>query len=84
MPYGEYQIILLDHAESMSITAANKLLKLFEDIPLRTFFIILTDEYDTLLSTIRSRVRYFAPQIDLLSDDHSDHIVARAIDAYLR
>lgn len=83
-PYGAYQMIIIDHAESMSVTAANKLLKLLEDIPLGTIFVLLSDEYDSLLPTIRSRVRYYSLQAPEVIADHSDHIVSQALEAYLR
>ena len=41
----------------MNVECANKLLKLIEEPPSQTVFIMVTEEYDQLLETIRSRTQ---------------------------
>lgn len=50
------QILLIDAAECMNETAANRLLKTLEEPAEHVLFILLTSAYDALLPTIRSRM----------------------------
>ena len=54
---GGYKISLVWLPERMNIECANKLLKLIEEPPLQTVFIMVCEEPDKLLETIRSRVQ---------------------------
>ena len=54
---GTYRIVILDECHQMSKPAQNAMLKLLEDPPLNTVFILCTTEEDKLLETIRSRAR---------------------------
>jgi DNA polymerase-3 subunit delta' len=57
------KVCLLEPAERMSVSAANSLLKTLEEPPGRAIIILLTENADMLLPTIRSRCQLvrFAP-----------------------
>ncbi len=54
---GGYKISLIWMPERMNIECANKLLKLIEEPPSQTLFIMVCQEPEKLLETIRSRVQ---------------------------
>ena len=54
---GGYKVSLVWLPERMNIECANKLLKLIEEPPQQTVFIMVCEEPDKLLETIRSRVQ---------------------------
>jgi DNA polymerase-3 subunit delta' len=54
---GGYKVSLIWLPERMNIECANKLLKLIEEPPQQTVFIMVCQEPDKLLETIRSRVQ---------------------------
>lgn len=54
---GEYKIMIIWLAEKMNITAANKLLKILEEPPDKTLFLLVTENEDQLLRTIVSRTQ---------------------------
>ena len=54
---GGYKVSVIWLPERMNIECANKLLKLIEEPPQQTVFIMVTEEPDKLLETIRSRVQ---------------------------
>ena len=54
---GEFKIMLVWMAEKMNITAANKLLKILEEPPDKTLFLLVTESEDQLLRTIVSRTQ---------------------------
>ena len=54
---GGYKVSIIWLPERMNITCANKLLKLIEEPPSQTVFIMVCEEPDKLLETIRSRVQ---------------------------
>ncbi|MGI6242885.1 MAG: ATP-binding protein [Prevotella sp.] len=56
---GGYKIALVWLPERMNITCANKLLKLLEEPPMQTVFLLVSEEPERLLETIRSRVQRF-------------------------
>lgn len=58
---GGYKVSIIWLAERMNTTFANKILKLLEEPPQRTVFIMVSEEPEQLLETIRSR----AQRIDL-------------------
>ncbi len=49
------RVIILHPAESLNLNAANALLKMLEEPPLATLFILVTHQLQRLLPTIRSR-----------------------------
>jgi len=54
---GGYKVSIIWLPERMNIECANKLLKLIEEPPQQTVFILVSEEPDRLLETIRSRVQ---------------------------
>ena len=54
---GGYKVSIIWLPERMNIECANKLLKLIEEPPLQTVFLMVSEEPDRLLETIRSRVQ---------------------------
>ena len=54
---GGYKVSIIWLPERMNIACANKLLKLIEEPPSQTVFILVCEEPDKLLETIRSRVQ---------------------------
>ena len=65
---GGYKISVVWLPERMNIECANKLLKLIEEPPQQTVFIMVSEEPDKLLETIRSRVQ----RIDIRRTDEAD------------
>jgi DNA polymerase-3 subunit delta' len=56
--YGEgYKVMIVWQPEKMNIACANKLLKLLEEPPERTVFLLVSEHPEQLLTTIRSRVQ---------------------------
>ena len=60
---GGYKVMLIWMAEKMNGSAANKLLKLLEEPPEKTVFILIAEDEEQLLQTIRSRcqILHFPP-----------------------
>ncbi len=54
---GGYKVSIIWLPERMNIECANKLLKLIEEPPTQTVFIMVCEDPDRLLETIRSRVQ---------------------------
>ena len=54
---GGYKVRIIWLPERMNIACANKLLKLIEEPPQQTVFLMVSEEPDQLLETIRSRVQ---------------------------
>ncbi len=54
---GRYKIVLIENMERMTLEAANSFLKILEEPPAQTIFIMTTDDIRRLLSTVISRVR---------------------------
>jgi DNA polymerase III subunit delta' len=50
-----FRFVLIDPAEALTPPAANALLKVLEEPPSRTRFIVISSQADALLTTIRSR-----------------------------
>ena len=68
---AEYKIIIIWLPEKMNIIAANKLLKILEEPPAKTLFLLISENTESLLQTIVSRTQLIkVPKItdnDLLS-----------------
>ena len=64
---GGYKVMIMWMAEKMNIAASNKLLKLLEEPPNKTLFILIAEDEGQLLQTIRSRCQVI--QFPPLSDD---------------
>jgi DNA polymerase-3 subunit gamma/tau len=56
---GDWRVVILDEAHSMSAAAFNALLKTLEEPPPRTLFILLTTEPVKILPTVASRCMPF-------------------------
>ncbi len=54
---GGRRVVLIDVADEMNVQAANALLKMLEEPPMRTTFLLVSHQPDRLLPTIRSRCR---------------------------
>lgn len=56
---GGYKIMVVWLPEKMNTECSNKLLKLLEEPPLKTIFLLVSEEPDSLLTTIQSRTQRF-------------------------
>ncbi|CAN5910381.1 DNA polymerase III subunit delta [soil metagenome] len=54
---AEYKIMIIWMPEKMNLTSANKLLKILEEPPEKTLFLLVTENEDQLLRTIVSRTQ---------------------------
>lgn len=54
---GEYKVMIIWLAEFMHPSAANALLKLLEEPPDNTVFLLVTNDYEKIIGTILSRVQ---------------------------
>ena len=52
---GGFKVMIIWMAEKLNIAAANKLLKLIEEPPEKTVFILITENEEQLINTIKSR-----------------------------
>ncbi len=75
---GSRTVIIIDGAGSMTVDAANALLKTLEEPPPGVLFLLLADDEDALLPTIRSRCQTLQllpmprrQMIDFLTERHS-------------
>ncbi len=55
---AEYKVSVIWLPETMNITCANKILKILEEPPEKTLFILISEAEEKLLSTIRSRCQF--------------------------
>ena len=63
---GGYKIMLIWMAEKLNISASNKLLKLIEEPPDKTIFLLIAEDEEQIINTIRSRcqILHFPPLPD--------------------
>lgn len=52
---GGYKVLIVWCPETMHVSAANAILKILEEPPLKTIYLLVTYSYDALLATITSR-----------------------------
>lgn len=52
---ADYKTMIIWLPEKMNMTAANKLLKIIEEPPSQTLFILISENYEDVMPTIRSR-----------------------------
>jgi DNA polymerase-3 subunit delta' len=64
---GGYKILILWMAENMNIATANKILKLVEEPPEKTVLLLLTENEEQIIATIRSRCQKL--DFPMLSED---------------
>ena len=78
---GGYKVSIVWLAERMNVECSNKLLKLLEEPPQKTVFLLVSEAPGQLLETIRSRVQRF--DVRRISDDDIERalIESRGIDA---
>jgi len=67
---GSYKIVIIENADSLTVSATNSLLKLLEDTPSHVIIILLARGFGNLSATIRSRcqiLRFLPPSSKELS-----------------
>ncbi|WP_373057237.1 ATP-binding protein [Zunongwangia sp. H14] len=77
---GGFKVMLIWMAEKLNTAAANKLLKLIEEPPTKTLFILITEDEEQIIQTIRSRCQtlHFPPLAEadiaegLVKDENCD------------
>lgn len=62
-----YKVMIIWQPQKMNATCANKLLKILEEPPQKTIFLLVTEQPDQLLTTILSRVQQI--RVPRLSED---------------
>jgi DNA polymerase III subunit delta' len=70
---GGYKIMIVWMADKMNIAASNKLLKLLEEPPEKTVFILISENEEDIIQTIRSRCQV------LHFNGLSEHVIAEAL-----
>ncbi len=93
---SDYKIMIIWLAEKMHNTAANKLLKILEEPPPMTIFILISEDHSLILSTILSRAQLIKlPKIDneslasalinkfSLSNEEAENVIRLANGNYL-
>lgn len=75
---GGYKIILIWHPEFMNIAAANALLKVLEEPPAKTLFLLVAHQPEQLLNTILSRTQKISVR-GFTETEISDHLVAAGL-----
>lgn len=68
---GGYKVMIVWMAEKINTSAANKLLKLIEEPPEKTIFILITEDEEQIINTIRSRcqILHFPPLAEEVISD---------------
>ena len=54
---GKWRVILIDAVDELTVAAENAILKLLEEPPQQTLFLLVTHQLSNVLSTVRSRAR---------------------------
>lgn len=54
---GQWRVILIDAVDELSVAAENAVLKLLEEPPQQTLFLLVTHQLSNVLPTVRSRAR---------------------------
>jgi DNA polymerase III delta' subunit len=63
---GGLRVVIIDDAHALTIEAQNALLKLIEEPPPHTLFILVTDQIEALVATVRSRcVPVYFPRLTI-------------------
>ncbi|MBX4335746.1 DNA polymerase III subunit delta' [Bartonella raoultii] len=71
-----WRIIIIDPADDMNKNAANAILKILEEPPAKTLFIIITHSLGKLLPTIRSRCQQIS--LRALNDNEMKKVITHA------
>lgn len=62
---SEYKVMIIWLPEKMHVACANKLLKMIEEPPVKTLFVLVTENEEDIISTIRSRCQLIIiPPVD--------------------
>ena len=62
---SEYKVMIFWLAEKMNIATSNKLLKILEEPPPKTLFILISEDLESIITTIKSRTQPVSiPKID--------------------
>ncbi|KEO73330.1 DNA polymerase III subunit [Anditalea andensis] len=75
---GGYKIMLIWFPEYMHVTAANAILKILEEPPERTLFLMVSNQPDKLLTTILSRTQKVLVRA-FRDEEIKDHFIASGI-----
>lgn len=59
---SEFRVVLIWLPEKMQTNTSNKLLKLLEEPPIKTIFLLVSENTDSILSTILSRIQIIKTQ----------------------
>jgi len=71
-----YKVVIIWLPEKMRVDAANKLLKILEEPPEKTLFILVAEDYEQLLPTILSRTQLI--KVNRISDkDMTEALISR-------
>ena len=54
---GQWRVVLIDAIDELSVAAENAVLKLLEEPPAQTLFLLVTHQLSNVLPTVRSRAR---------------------------
>lgn len=54
---GEWRVVLIDSVDQLTVAAENAILKLLEEPPAKTLFLLVTHQLSAVLPTVRSRSR---------------------------
>ena len=54
---GEWRVVLIDSVDELSVAASNAILKLLEEPPAKTLFLLVVHQLANVLPTVRSRAR---------------------------
>lgn len=71
---GKFRVMIIWMVEKLHVSAANKLLKLLEEPPENTVFILLSEQTEQILTTIKSRA--FMVKVPRIADDSISHALA--------
>lgn len=75
---GGYKVMIIWYAEKMNTEAANKILKILEEPPHKTVFLLLCEDQSMLLDTIISRCQLL--EIPLLSEEQIAQALVQRLD----
>ena len=78
---GGYKVSIIWLPERMNLASANKILKILEEPPQNTVFLMVSEEPEKLLETIRSRTQRFTMKGIDTADIEQTLITKRGIDA---
>jgi len=71
---GGWRVVIVDTMDDMNINAANAILKILEEPPKKTIFLLLSNAPAGLLPTIKSRCRRLA--LDPLPEDVTQQVIS--------